>query len=102
MGRPKKTQTVNRETVSRKQRTVKLETENAETENRKTFLILTDKLWFIENDKIKIGETMSDFMSGNLMTIEVKEILIGENYKTWTLAIDKENKYFLLKTSKKL
>jgi len=97
----KKVQPV-KKTVGRKPRTVK-ETvmETVETEN-KTFQILTDKLWFTEKDKIKIGESMSDFMSGETDTIDIKEILVGENFKTWTLIIDKEGKIYLLKTSKKL
>ena len=101
MSRTKKVQPV-KKTVGRKPRTVK-ETvmETVETEN-KTFQILTDKLWYTEKDKIKIGESMSDFMSGDLTTLDVKEILVGENFKTWTLVIDNEDNYYLLKTSKKL
>ena len=103
MGRPKKTQTVSKKTVGRP-RTVNQETfeEEVQIGNQKTFLVLTDKLWFTDNHRIKVGKSMSEIMSGETLTIEIKEILIGENYKTWTIVIDTEGKYYLLKTSKEL
>ena len=104
MGRPKKILTENRKSVGRPPRTVNYETVEKENQivNRKSFLILTDKLWFIDKEKIKVGESMSEIMSGETLTINIKEILVGENFKTWTLIIDKEGKIYLLKTSKKL
>ena len=101
MGR-KKVQPV-KKTVGRKPRTVNQETvtENVETEN-KTFLVLTDKLWFIDKEQIKVGKSMSEILSGVNQEIDIKEILVGENYKTWTIVIDTEDKMFLLKTSKQL
>ena len=101
MGRPKKIQTVNK-TVGRPL-TVNQETvEKNQTGNQKSFLVLTDKLWFTDKHKIKVGNSMSEIMSGETLTIEIKEILIGENYKTWTIVIDTEGKYYLLKTSREL
>ena len=101
MGR-KKVQPV-KKTVGRKPRTVNQEiiTETVETEN-KTFLVLTDKLWFIDKEQIKVGKSMSEILSGVNQEIDIKEILVGENYKTWTIVIDTEDKMFLLKTSKQL
>jgi len=76
--------------------------EKTKKENQKTFSVLTDKMWFIDKDKIKVGNNMSEIISGKTQTIDIKEILIGENYKTWNIVIDKEDKYYLLKTSKEL
>ena len=103
MSRTKKTSTV-KKTVGRKLRTVNQETvtETVETKEQKTFLVLTDKLWFIDKQKIKVGNSMSEMMSGETQTIDIKKILVGENFRTWTIVIDKEDNYFLLKTSKKL
>jgi len=103
MSRTKKTSTV-KKTVGRKPRTVNQETvtETVETKEQKTFLVLTDKLWFIDKQKIKVGNSMSEMMSGETQTIDIKEILVGENFRTWTIVIDKEDNYYLLKTSKKL
>jgi hypothetical protein len=41
-------------------------------------------------------------MSGESETVEVKEILHGDQYKTWILVIDTADKIYLLKTSKEL
>jgi hypothetical protein len=99
MSRQKKTQPVKR-TVGRKTRTVNQET--VENESQKTFLVLTDKMWFTDKNKIKVGKSMSEILSGETQIIDIKEILVGENYKTWTIVIDTEDKYYLLKTSKEL
>jgi hypothetical protein len=94
------------QTVKRKTRSVS--TENQETlpvstENqKKTFLVLTDKLWFTDGQKIKVGESMSGIMSGEVKIIDIKEILAGENYNTWKIIVDKEDKIYLLKTSREL
>jgi len=71
-------------------------------ENQKTYSDFTNKMWFVDNDKIKIGETMPEIMSGKVKTIDVKEILVGETYQTWKIVIDKEDKIYLLKTSREL
>jgi len=99
----KKVQPVKR-TVGRKPRTVNQEiiTETVETESQKTFLILTDKMWFTDKNKIKVGNSMSGILSGETTVIDTKEIFVGENYKTWTIVIDTEDKMYLLKTSKEL
>jgi len=99
MSRQKKTQPVKR-TVGTRNRTVNQET--VQIDSQKTFLVLTDKMWFTDKNKIKVGKSMSEILSGETQTIDIKEILVGENYKTWTIVIDMEDKYYLLKTSKEL
>jgi len=79
-----------------------MEKTKTKTESKKTFSVLTDKMWFTDKDKIKVGNSMSEIISGKTQTIDIKEILVGENYKTWNIVIDKEDKYYLLKTSKEL
>ena len=79
-----------------------MEKTKTKTESQKTFSVLTDKMWFIDKDKIKVGNSMSEIISGKTQTIDIKEILVGENYKTWNIVIDKDDKYYLLKTSKEL
>jgi hypothetical protein len=72
------------------------------TENQKTFTDLTQKSWFIDGQKIKIGESLTNFLSGKVDVIETKEILDGDLSKSWKIVVDKEDKIYLLKTSKKL
>jgi len=71
-------------------------------ENQKTFTVLLTKAWFVDGQKIKVGENLSEIMSGKCQIIEIKEILIGDKFKTWKIAIDKEDKILLLKTNKEL
>jgi len=73
-----------------------------ENENQKKYSDLTTKMWFTDKDKIKVGESMADILSGKVLIIDVKEILVGENYQTWKIVIDKEDKIYLLKTSREL
>ncbi|MDR0502005.1 MAG: hypothetical protein LBH16_01660 [Treponema sp.] len=73
-----------------------------ESENQKKYSDLTTKMWFTDKDKIKVGESMADILSGKVLIIDVKEILVGENYQTWKIVIDKEDKIYLLKTSREL
>jgi hypothetical protein len=71
-------------------------------ENVKTFFDWAWKSWIKEDNKIKIGDTALKIMSGESETVEVKEILHGDQYKTWILVIDTADKIYLLKTSKEL
>ena len=71
-------------------------------ENEKTFSDLTNKSWFKDGDNIKVGDSFPKIMSGDSQTIIVKEVLIGEFFQTWKLIIDKEDKIYLLKTSREL
>jgi hypothetical protein len=72
-------------------------------ENEKTFSDYQAKSWFQdENKNIKTGDNISKIMSGECETLEVKEILHGEPYKTWKIVIDNNDKIYLLKTSKEL
>jgi len=73
-----------------------------ETENEKTFSDFTNKSWFKDGDIIKVGDSFPDIMKGGCETIEVKEVLSGEQYRTWKIAIDKEGKIHLLKSSREL
>lgn len=71
-------------------------------ENVKTFFDWTHKSWLREENKIKVGDTALKIMGGGGDTLEVKEILYGDQYKTWVLVIDTADKTYLLKTSREL
>jgi hypothetical protein len=71
-------------------------------ENQKTFFDLTTKSWFLEGQKIKIGNNLTEIMSGKVQVLEVKELLFGDVYKTWKIVIDKEDKIYLLKSCRQL
>ena len=73
-----------------------------ENTDQKTFSDLTNRLWFTDGDKIKIGENMSKIMSGDSQTLDVKEILVGDIYHTWKIVITDDDKIHLLKTSREL
>ena len=71
-------------------------------ENQKLFSDFTNQSWFREGDNIKVGKDFSKIMSGESQTLEVKEILEGEQYQTWKIVITKDDKIHLLKTSREL
>jgi hypothetical protein len=71
-------------------------------EEVKTFFDFTVKLWFMEGQNIKAGDNFSQIASGDFETLEVKEIYHGDIYKTWKIVITKDDKIYLLKTSKEL
>jgi len=75
---------------------------NQKKEDQKTFTVLLTKSWFIDGQKIKVGESLSDIMSGKPQVIEFKEILIGDKFKTFKIVIDKEDKIYLMKSNKEL
>jgi hypothetical protein len=74
----------------------------AKKTNEKTFTDLTQKSWFADGQKIKIGESLANILSGKVEQIETKEILDGEKSKTWKIAISKDDKIYLLKASREL
>jgi len=71
-------------------------------ENGKSFSDLTTKSWFRDKENIKIGDNFPKIISGDSQTIEVKDILFGIHFQTWIIVIDKEDKIYLLKTSREL
>ena len=71
-------------------------------ENQKTFSDLTTKSWFTDGQSIKIGDDFSKIMSGEFLTLEVKETLIGEQVNTWKIVITTDDKTYLLKSSREL
>jgi len=71
-------------------------------ENQKTFSDLTNKSWFKDGDNIKVGENFSKIMNNEFETIEVKEVLFGNQYQTWNIVIDKTDNIHLLKSSREL
>ena len=74
-----------------------------QNENIKTFSDFQVKSWFLdENKNIKVGDNISKIMSGDCLTLEVKEVLHGDPYKTFRIVIDKDDKVYLLKTSREL
>ena len=73
-----------------------------ENENEKTFSDLTNKSWFKDGDVIKVGDSFPNIMKGDCETIEVKEVLSNDQYRTWKIAIDKGDKTYLLKSSREL
>ena len=66
-------------------------------ENVKTFSDLTNKSWFMDKDNVKVGESISEILAGEYQTLEVKDILFGEQFQTWRIAVDKTDKIYLLK-----
>ncbi|GHU61043.1 hypothetical protein FACS189445_2550 [Spirochaetia bacterium] len=76
---------------------------NNKDENVKTFSDFQIKSWFVdENKNIKVGDNLSKIMSGECETLEIKEVLHGEPYKTWKIVITTDDKIYLLKTSREL
>jgi hypothetical protein len=75
---------------------------NKKDENVKTFFDWAWKSWIKEDNTIKSGKTALKVMKGECDNIEVKDILYGDQYKTWILVIDTSDKIYLLKTSKEL
>ena len=71
-------------------------------ENVKTFSDFTNKSWFMDGDNIKVGESISKILAGECQTLEVKDILFGEQFQTWRIVIDKTDKIYLLKSSREL
>jgi len=81
-----------------------MNTKKVQSENVKTYSDLTNKSWYFadKESKIKIGNNFSEIQEGKVSVIEVKEILFGQNFQTWKIVIDKEDKIYLLKTSREL
>ena len=75
---------------------------NKKNEDGKTFSDLSDKSWFKEGDNIKIGDSFQKIMAGESTLLEVKEIYNGVEYQTWKIVITKDDKIYLLKTSREL
>ena len=71
-------------------------------ENQKTFSDFTNMSWFMDKDNIKVGESISKILAGECQTLEVKDILFGEQFQTWRIVVDKADKIYLLKTSREL
>jgi hypothetical protein len=71
-------------------------------ENENTFSDLNNKSWFRDGDNIKVGDSFQKIMSGDSLTLEVKEILTGNSYQTFTIVITKDEKITLLKSSREL
>jgi hypothetical protein len=72
-------------------------------ENVKMFSDLQPKSWFLDKEKnIKVVDNISDIESGNYLTLQVKELLHGEPYKTFIIVITTDEKVYLLKSSKEL
>lgn len=72
------------------------------TENQKRFTDLTQKSWFADGNKIKVGENLTSIISGKVTILEIKEFLDGDLSKTWKIVVDKEDKIYLLKTAREL
>jgi len=70
--------------------------------NKKTFSDLNNKSWFRDGDKIKVGENFSKINSGEFDTLEIKDFLIGNPVKTFTIVITKDDKIYLLKSTREL
>ena len=71
-------------------------------ENEKTFSDLTNKSWFKDGDNIKVGDSFPKIMTGDSETLEVKEILFGNQYQTWIIVLTRDEKICLLKSSREL
>jgi len=71
-------------------------------ENQKNFTDLIQKHWYADGQKIKVGNSPLEMMSGKATIIDVKEILDGDISKTWKIVVDKDDKIYLLKAAKEL
>ena len=71
-------------------------------ENQKTFSDLNNKSWFRDGDNLKVGDNFGKIMAGEFQTLEVKEILFGNEIQTFTIVITKDDKIHLLKSSREL
>ncbi|MDR2601019.1 MAG: hypothetical protein LBC53_00995, partial [Spirochaetaceae bacterium] len=59
-----------------------------QNENIKTFSDFQVKSWFFDGtNNIKVGDNISKIMSGDCQTLEVKEVLHGDPYKTFRIVI---------------
>ena len=68
----------------------------------KTFSDLTNKSWFKEGDNIKVGDNFSKLLANESLLLEVKDIFNGEQAQTWQIVITKDDKIYLLKTTREL
>ena len=73
-----------------------------QNENVKTFSDMTNKSWFKDGDNIKVGESFQKIMAGEAETLEVKEILVGNQFQTLIVVITKDEKINILKSSREL
>ena len=71
-------------------------------ENQKTFFDFTQKPWISEGQKIKVGESPLEIISGKFKILDIKEVLYGDTLQTWKIIIDKKDKIYLLKSSREL
>ena len=72
------------------------------TENQKTFSDLTRKLWFTDGKKIKVGENLPEILSGKFQTLDIKEVLVGDEFQTWKIIITTDDKIHILKSSREM
>jgi len=72
------------------------------TVDGKTFSDLTNKSWFKDGDNIKVGDSFSKMLAGESKLLEVKDVLNGEQFQTWQIVIAKDEKIYLLKSSREL
>jgi len=73
-----------------------------QNENEKTFSDLTNKSWFKDGDTIKVGDSLTQIMTNEFQSVEVKDIFVGDTFRTWKIVIDKADKIYLLKSSREL
>ena len=71
-------------------------------ENERTFSDMSNKWWFKDGDNIKVGDNFQKIMNGESLTLEVKDILSGNPYQTFTIVITKDEKIYLLKSTREL
>lgn len=73
-----------------------------ENDSQKTFSDFTNRLWFTDGEKIKVGESLQKIMTGDFISLDVKEVFIGDTYQTWKIIITVDDKIYLLKKSREL
>ena len=73
-----------------------------QNESEKTFSDLTNKSWFKDGDTIKVGDSLTQIMTNEFQSVEVKDIFVGDTFRTWKIVIDKADKIYLLKSSREL
>ena len=71
-------------------------------EDQKTSMDFSNKSWFMDNNNIKIGESFQKIMSGESQTLDINEILVGDPFQTFKIVLTKDEKIYLLKSSREL
>jgi len=78
--------------------------DQAVPENVKKFQDMTNSSWLMETNgkSIRIAENAAKIISGDCKTIAIKEMLVGEQRKTWRIVNTADGNTILLLSSREL